>query len=108
MNANIQTVRELTHAIRNDPTLAQTLKNDPQAFLEGLAAATPAYVGDIWIYRGVVLILGVVVCATVMSGIIISVKGLQELPAALIGLGSTALGALAGLLAPSPIRNRGA
>ena len=106
MSANIQSLRELTQAIRNDPELAQTLKNDPQAFLEGLAASSPAYVGDVWIYRGVVAILGVVVCATVVSGIVISVKGLQELPAALIGLGSTALGALAGLLAPSPVRSR--
>jgi hypothetical protein len=61
---------------------------------------------DVWIYRTVVIILGVTVLATVFGGIylaIISKADLNvKLPDAVVAIGSAAVGALAGLLAPSP------
>jgi Zn-dependent protease len=47
--------------------------------------------------------LVLVALATVLGGIALAVMG-QEISAAVIALGSAAIGALAGLLAPSPAR----
>ena len=58
---------------------------------------------DVWIYRMVVGGLVLVALATVLGGIALAVMG-QEISAAVIALGSAAIGALAGLLAPSPTR----
>jgi uncharacterized membrane protein len=67
--------------------------------------ATPLQT-DVWIYRIVVIILGMVVLATVLGGIYIAMfaKGdaTISLPEGIVAIGSAAVGALAGLLAPSP------
>ena len=61
---------------------------------------------DRWIYRMVVLFLGVTVVATVVGGFMLAGSstetGPKEIPEGLIALGSAAVGALAGLLAPAP------
>jgi hypothetical protein len=59
---------------------------------------------DIWIYRAVVAVLGVTVIATVFGGIYLATKADTniKLPDAIVAIGSAAVGALAGLLAPSP------
>jgi hypothetical protein len=54
---------------------------------------------DVWIYRIVVIVLGMTVLITVIAGIVHIGK---ELPEAVLAIGSTAVGALAGLLAPAP------
>lgn len=56
---------------------------------------------DFWIYRIVVGALALVALATVVGGIVLAGAG-RELPGAVIALGSAAIGALAGLLAPAP------
>lgn len=56
---------------------------------------------DVWIYRMVVGSLALVALVTVLGGIVLAFTG-REIPAAVIALGSAAIGALAGLLAPSP------
>ena len=58
---------------------------------------------DRWLFRTVVWFLGLAALTTVIMGFILwdSTKN-PELPNGLIALGSAALGALAGLLAPSP------
>jgi len=64
---------------------------------------------DVWIYRIVVTVLGLIVLATVLGGIFISyiAKGDAniQMSEGIVAIGSAAVGALAGLLAPSP--NRG-
>jgi hypothetical protein len=61
---------------------------------------------DKFIYRVVVIVLGLTVLATVIGGVIIVVVGqgvdTMKLPGAIVAIGSAAVGALAGLLAPSP------
>ena len=61
---------------------------------------------DIWIYRAVVVILGICVITTVIGGIVLVIYGKGEakiaLPDGIVAIGSAAVGALAGLLAPSP------
>jgi len=59
---------------------------------------------DVWIYRVVVIVLGVTVIATIFGGLGLAFMGNQnyKLPAEIVAIGSAAVGALAGLLAPSP------
>jgi hypothetical protein len=61
---------------------------------------------DVWIYRFVVSILGARVLITVIGGIALTFYGKgatgMQLPDAIVAIGSAAVGALAGLLAPSP------
>ena len=61
---------------------------------------------DVWIYRGVIFVLGAVVLVTVVGGIQLELISTSEevktIPQAIVSIGSAAIGALAGLLAPSP------
>lgn len=59
---------------------------------------------DAWIYRAVVTFLGTVVLLTVTGClfIVINIDANRTIPDFLVAIGSTAVGALAGLLAPSP------
>ncbi len=63
----------------------------------------PAYVGDKWVYRIVVFSLSFILLAVVV-GIIALVmnNGAISIPEGLVAIGSAAVGALAGLFAPSP------
>jgi hypothetical protein len=78
----------------------------------GRRAGRPsAYGGDVVIYRMVVLILGLVTIAATIGALFCEIgalfcemsAGKHEIPQFLTALGSGALGALAGLLAPSPM-----
>lgn len=57
---------------------------------------------DVWIYRIVVLTLGLSVLASLVGGILLAAQDRQP-PELLVALGSAAVGGLAGLLAPSPV-----
>jgi hypothetical protein len=93
-------VRKLLRDIQNDPNVPGAIKQKAQ---EALVAA-PAYVGDRWIYRIVVMVLGATVIITVAGGLGLAATGNvnYKIPAELVALGSAAVGALAGLLAPAP------
>lgn len=66
---------------------------------------------DVFIYRTVVLVLGTVLLTTVIGGIWLAFIGhgdqTVKLPDAIVAIGSAAVGALAGLLAPSPVARNG-
>ncbi len=57
---------------------------------------------DRLVYRLVVTFLGAAVVLTIFGGFYLSIKTAATIPEGLIALGSAAVGALAGLLAPSP------
>lgn len=57
---------------------------------------------DPWVYRIVVLVLGLAVFASLIGAIILTIQD-HSTPELLIALGSAAMGGLAGLLAPSPL-----
>lgn len=94
----IQSVSELAIKIAQDPQLAQKVKDNPSETIAGLAAPLQS---DVWIYRIVVLALGLAVLVSVIGAIILAGIG-KSIPEILVALGSAAVGALAGLLAPSP------
>jgi hypothetical protein len=60
-----------------------------------------ARVTDRWIYRMVVAALGLTVIISLVGGIILAIIS-KNIPEGLLALGSAAIGALAGLLAPAP------
>jgi hypothetical protein len=66
-------------------------------------ALSPEAEKDLWIYRIVVGALSLAVLITIVGLIILAMTG-RTAPEGLIALGSAAVGALAGLLAPSPGR----
>ena len=99
----VQSARELADRIAHDPELQEQIKADPVKTIAGLV--TPLHTG-VWIYRMVVGVLGLTVLITVVGMICLSAMSSKiwayTIPDALVALGSAAVGALAGLLAPSP------
>ncbi len=95
----IQSVSDLAVQVANDPQLAAAIKENPAAAIAGVAA-NPLQT-DKWIYRMVVISLGLTVLISIVGLLIMSFYG-KLLPEGVVALGSAAVGALAGLLAPQP------
>lgn len=57
---------------------------------------------DVWIYRIIVMVLGFAILMTLWGIMFVYSKDSLKVPETLTAIGSGALGALAGLLAPSP------
>jgi hypothetical protein len=67
------------------------------------AAKVAAWVDDKKFYRGVLIILGSAVIITTLGGLALAFSNPSvEIPQFIVAIGTTALGAIAGLLAPSP------
>ena len=81
------------------------LKADPEKERENITTMIESIPDplkfDVWIYRVVVLALGFTAIIAIIGAIIITMTE-RTSPAILVALGSAAVGALAGLLAPSP------
>ena len=100
----------LVDIISNEPALLEKLKTEPvETLKEAAAIATkhlppPAYVQDRAVYRIVVGSLGLVAIIAAVGAIYLAAGGANAvvIPDILTALGSAAIGALAGLLAPSP------
>jgi hypothetical protein len=83
----------------------EELKTNPKAAVEAarveaLSKTTPAYIGDVWTYRTVVVALGLTVVIAALGSIYIAKVPDATIPDVLLALGSAAVGALAGLLMP--------
>lgn len=94
----VQSASELAERVAHDPELQEQIKADPVNAIANLV--TPLQ-SDAWIYRVVVISLGLVVVIAIIGTIYLA-NTASGVPDALISLGSAAVGALAGLLAPSP------
>jgi len=57
---------------------------------------------DVWLYRMVVVILGLSVLGSLIGAILLAIRD-RNPPELLVALGLAAIGGLAGLLAPSPL-----
>ena len=93
-------VQELAEAAKNNPEIIEMFKKDPVKALETFA--TPLQTDKI-LYRIVVGSLGAAVLITLIGAIALVAFG-RDTPEILVAIGSAAVGALAGLLAPSPSR----
>ena len=99
METRIESVSELAVRVAQDSELASRIKQNPVEAIASIAAQDIP--PDVWIYRMVVGFLGLAVLAGIIGAIILSMAG-KPTPEVLVALGSAAVGALAGLLAPSP------
>ena len=100
-------IRSLLQTIKNDAAVPAAIKQQAE---DTLTSALPVYQSDVWVYRLVVSVLGLTVLFTVIGGLGLAFTGSPnnyKMPPEIIALGSAAVGALAGLLAPSPRENRG-
>lgn len=93
-------VTHLVREIKQSPELLNELNNNPLGFLEKVQEPKP--LENKWIFLFIVSIVGVVLLATVAMGSILIVNGKTDVPEFLVSISSTALGAIVGLLAPSP------
>ena len=93
----ITSVSELADRVATDDKLAAQIKDNPAQALASIASPLP----DNGVYRMVVGALGVAVILSIGGAIVLAVLG-KSIPDVLTALGSAAVGALAGLLAPSP------
>ena len=96
-----ETLQNLIQQVTNDNSLSSDQK---VKLLESLQTLSIPLQSDRWIFRLVVAFLGLTVLLTVLGGFYLSIKTAATIPEGLIALGSAAVGALAGLLAPSPMK----
>lgn len=90
---------EIASLVSKNPELESRMKSDPAGTLKTMGAMPLAT--DVWIYRGVIGALGFTVSMCVVGGLLLAFYG-KPTPEGVIAIGSTAMGAMAGLLAPSP------
>jgi hypothetical protein len=108
-NDTIRSAAALVNRVINSPELTQRVKDDPTAELPKIAdqiireMQTPLK-WDMWIYRLVVISLGSTIIIVVGGAVYLAATktGDVKIPEVLTAIGSAAVGALAGLLAPSP------
>jgi hypothetical protein len=104
----IRSAFALANRIVNSAELIEKVKANPRDEIPRIADQVirelPAIESDPWIYRIVVLSLGGTVLTVVIGAIILAIKNGSNggIPEVLTAIGSAAVGALAGLLAPSP------
>jgi hypothetical protein len=105
----IRSAEEMVKRVMLDPALMNEVKADPVVTLQKIAEQVvkdnppgPPLQTDTWIYRLVVSALGLTVILSLISAVILTMAGKTPVPDVLTALGSAAVGALAGLLAPSP------
>ena len=100
MSTQVQYVRDLAKRVAHDPQLANEIKQDPEGALARIAEPIP----DTTVYKIVVSALGLAILIALVGAIILlSQKDNPDL-AVVSAIGSAAVGALAGLLAPAPTR----
>lgn len=103
MGTRIETLGQLAEAIRSDPALAARVREDPANAIAGLASPLRS---DVWIYRIVVSGLALAVLGTLAGSVLLALQA-RAVPDVLLAIGSGAVGALAGLLAPAPASRGG-
>lgn len=92
---------ELSRMVENSPDLQRKMSEDPAGTLKTIGAM-PLQT-DFWIYRGVIVVLGVTIIATVIGAVLLAFYE-REIPEGVFVMAGTCAGAMAGLLAPSPNR----
>lgn len=104
MNQKFTSTRELADALKSDISLQNKFKEDPVSAIESIKGNPLGW--DTWVYRIVVLALGITVLSVVIGVIFLLATNTnpsnQQMLTILTATASAALGALAGLLVPPP------
>jgi hypothetical protein len=101
MDRRASTATDLTELVRDHPELQEEVKKDPVEALERLSRPLEQ---DLWIYRIVVGTLAISILAVIVASTVIVLTQEGDVPDVLVAIGTGAIGALAGLLAPVPSR----
>jgi hypothetical protein len=106
MQIQAKNLPDLNNLIQNNPDVEDAFKKDPKDALQKFTDTS--FIPDNWIYRIVVGSLGFVIVVITLGIVwrVASGNAVEDknIPTILTALGSAAIGALAGLLAPSPSR----
>lgn len=105
METIFKTLGDFKKELISNPQLQDDFKNDPVEAVKKIEQQNPLDT-DVWIYRMVVFSLGATILSIIIGVIfLISTSKITDdksVPTILTAIGSAAIGALAGLLAPSP------
>jgi hypothetical protein len=104
MSTSARNLNDLAVKVAQDDRLAEEIRQDPPGALARVAANS-APIPDTKVYRIIVTALGLAVLIALVGAIILVYKDKTNLEV-ITALGSAAVGALAGLLAPSPVNNQ--
>ncbi len=99
----INTLIDLNKELKENVDLQNEFKDDPAKATQNILESR-TYVPDNWIYRIVVGSLGLSVLLVIIGTIILNPGSDKNLPTVFTAIASGAIGALAGLLAPSPAK----
>lgn len=99
----VQSASELAEKVAQDPALQDQIRADPVNAIANLATSLQS---DVWVYRMVVGALGLTVLIAITGSLypraISEADYIRVVPDVVLAIGSAAVGALAGLLAPTP------
>lgn len=108
MPREIKTFNEFKDELLTDPELQNQFKEDPVSAIEHFHQQNPLTT-DKWIYRIIVLALGLTILSIIIGVLFLMGSKIitddTKVPTILTAIGSAAIGALAGLLAPPPKNN---
>lgn len=90
---------EVVEKAAADPVFAEKLKSDPIQTLKELPEALRT---DVWVYRGIILALGFVAAGGLLLVAALVLTDHDAIPEIFTAAISAAIGAMAGLLVPSP------
>ncbi|NNU33561.1 hypothetical protein HK413_04320 [Mucilaginibacter sp. S1162] len=104
MKTDFKNISDLKRTVADDPNFQAELQKDPVGVIANIQDSP--LTTDVWIYRIVVIALGTTILSLVLGVLILvgtgQFKDDKAVPTILTAIGSAAIGALAGLLAPSP------
>ncbi len=92
-------IQEAARLMEKDDELQNKMREDPVGTLKTMGVMP--LLTDYWIYRGVIVVLGLVIIMTVAGSVLLAFHG-KTIPEGVFVLAGTCAGAMAGLLAPSP------
>jgi hypothetical protein len=105
MQTRFTNLDDLKDTLPKSQQLQDAFKSDPIGTMDKIQLKPLD--SDVWIYRIVVLSLGFTIVAIIVGVIVLIAIGKitddKGVPTILTAIGSAAIGALAGLLAPSPV-----
>jgi hypothetical protein len=101
----VKNMDDFQDQLSSNVSLQNDFKADPVKAAEKINFVSP--VPDTWIYRIVVASLGLSILFVIIGVVILSIReggNDSKIPTVLTAISSGAIGALAGLLAPSPVK----
>lgn len=98
-------IQDLETALKNNDELQQKFRANPIEAIRNVETTNPKET-DSWIYRIIVMMLGIAIIMIIIGLVVLALTGKGDTDSQLVTIFATissgAIGALAGLLSPSP------